>query len=304
VGIAIVDTGIDLANTDLNLGTSSYSSVSASAQDDHGHGTHVAGIAAAENNSEGVVGVAPSATLYAVKVLDASGSGTDGEIIAGLNWVAANAALVNPPIRVVNMSLGRLGSVDDNPLLHEAIQTLTQTKNVTVVVAAGNDPTVEVKNNVPATYSEIIAVASTTAANGTSGSSRFSVIKQDTASYFTTDGAYDTAGIGVTISAPGEDQENISKAGMIASVGILSTKVGGGTLRMSGTSMAAPHVTGVVALLCQKHGLGYTPEQARSAIIGGAVNVDTAPLNSPTRTYSFDDEREGVLSAPGALSQP
>ncbi len=307
VGVAVVDTGIDFNHSDLKpLGAAAFSAFGASAQDNNGHGTHVAGTIAAHKNSIDVVGVAPAATLYAVKVLDASGSGSDSDVTAGLDWVAANAATVQPNIRVVNMSLGRTGTINDNPVMHAAIQTLT-TSGIAVIVAAGNDASLEVAAQVPSTYPEVIAVASTTAKSGTNQYRFFSgVIGQDTASYFTSDGAFNTStGIGVTISAPGEEAENISKAGSIQSMGILSTKLGGGTIRMSGTSMASPHVAGVAALLWQQALLAnqsVSSEVIRSLLQTGAQNLATAPLDSPTTSYSFDGVREGVLSAPGALA--
>ena len=251
------------------------------------------------------MGVAPNATIYAVKVLDAAGSGSDSSVTAGLDWVAANAAAVFPQIRVVNMSLGRAGALDDNPILRTAIQNLTG-KGIAVVVAAGNDASLEVSQQVPSTYPEVIAVASTTAQAGTNQYRSFSgVIGADTASYFTSDGAFNSStGIGVSISGPGEDQENITKAGFIQSVGILSTKLGGGTTRMSGTSMASPHTAGVAALIWQKAmtaGQSVSSEEIRARIRTGAANP-AAPLDSPTTLYSFDGVREGVLAAPGALA--
>jgi subtilisin family serine protease len=305
VGVAVVDTGLDFAHNDLTpLGTASFSAFGGSAQDDNEHGTHVGGIIAARNNSVGVVGVAPQATLYAVKVLDRSGNGSDATVMAGLDWVATHAASASPRIRVVNMSLGRPGALDDNPALRAAVQTLVA-NNIAVVVAAGNDASLEVSQQVPAAYPEVMAVASTTAVNGNNAYRFYSgFIAADTASYFTTDGAFDSAThIGVTISAPGEDQENISRNGFIQSVGILSTKLGGGTVRLSGTSMAAPHVAGVVALLYEKFGATLTPEDARTRIILGANNPG-APLDSPTSSYSFDGDREGILFAPSALGTP
>jgi subtilisin family serine protease len=105
------------------------------------------------------------------------------------------------------------------------------------------------------------------------------------------------------VSAPGEDREDISKSCFLKSVGILSTRLGGGTVRMSGTSMAAPHVTGVVALMAQQSP-ALTPNDARRRLRLGADALDTAPFDSPGAGYSFDGEREGVVSAPGALLAP
>lgn len=297
VGVAIVDTGIDLLHADLAPGAGSFSAFGSSCQDDNSHGTHVAGIVAALDNSTGVIGVAPAARPYCVKVLDGSGSGSDSDVMAGLNWVAQNANVVAPPIRVVNMSLGRPGSLGDNPSLRTAVQVLYNA-GITVVVAAGNDPSVEVKDTVPATYPEVLAVASTTAVDGSNSCRWFSgVIKADTASYFTTDGKLEADNIGVTISAPGADKENISRGCLISSVGILSTKLGGGTTRLSGTSMASPHVAGIAARMIQRN-VAWVPEGIRSALRVTAQNPGTAPLDSPTSSYTFDNEREGVAKAP------
>jgi subtilisin family serine protease len=303
VGVAIVDTGIDFQHGDLAVAAACFTAY-ATCQDDHGHGTHVSGIVAAANNGIDVVGVAPGATLYAVKVLDRRGRGLDSAIMAGLDWIADNAALVSPAIRVVNMSLGRQGTLGDNPSLRTVVQALIS-KGITVVVAAGNDSTLEVSEQVPATYPEVITVASTTAMTGTSACAGHpSAVIADTASYFTTDGAFDSlTGIGVSVSAPGEDREDIGTSCFLKSVGILSTRLGGGTVRMSGTSMAAPHVAGVVALMAQQS-LTLTPDDARRRLRLGAAATDTAPFDSPAAGYSFDGEREGVVSAPGALSAP
>jgi subtilisin len=314
VGVAVVDTGLDFAHQDLQpLGAACFTAFT-SCEDDNGHGTHVGGIIAARDNTIDVIGVAPDAVLYAVKALDGSGNGSDSTVMAGLEWVLDNGNAVFPPIRVVNMSLGRAGSLDDNPALRALVKKLHDPASaecadclgITVVVSAGNDANREVSQMVPATYPEVMAVASTTAFDGSNSCRFFSgVIRQDTAAYFTTDGAFDAGSrIGVTVSAPGADKENVSKGCFVSSVGILSTRLGGGTTRLSGTSMAAPHVAGVVALMWEKWSAiasSLDPEEARSIIRSTAVTAGSAPLDSPTGNYSFDGEREGIVSATATL---
>jgi subtilisin len=290
VGVAVVDTGVDLTHPDLAGTVDAFNAFGdLPCQDDQGHGTHVSGIIAAQDNTVGVIGVAPRARIYCVKVLDSTGSGSDVTVMAGLEWVLDHYATVTPNIKVVNMSLGRPGSVDDNPDLHTLVKNL-ELAGITVVVAAGNDPSLEVSQQIPAAYSEVIAVASTTAQAG-SNLCRFlpSPIAADTASYFTTDGT------GVAVSAPGEDKEDVSRGCLINSVGILSTRLGGGTTRMSGTSMASPHVAGIVARYYQA---GLTASEIRAVLPGDADRAGIAPLNSPTSTYTFDGVREGIAQAP------
>lgn len=317
VGVAIVDTGIDFSHADLSVSSDCFTAYGASCNDDNGHGTHVAGIVAAIDNSADVIGVAPDATLYSVKVLDVLGFGYDSDIISGLEWIyevsdGLNGNDVDTPIRVVNMSLGRKGSLDDGnlndtPPLRTAISNLTDI-GISVVVAAGNDPSLKVSENVPATYPEVMAVASTTAIDGKS-KCRFhrQPILADTASYFTTDGAYDAdTGIGVTISAPGDKREDISGGCFIEAEGILSTQLGGGTARMFGTSMASPHVAGAVAVMWSKaltldKESFLDPEFIKTTIRETAEFRGNTPIDSPSVSYTFDGEREGVISVPDLL---
>jgi subtilisin len=305
IGVAIVDTGIDGAQADLAPSAGAYNAFdgTANCQDDNGHGTHVAGTVAASDNAIDVVGVAPGASLYCVKVLNSQGSGSWSTVLAGLDWIWANRQTVSPAIRVVNMSLGGPGSDTDSPL-KDAITRLYNA-GVVVVVAAGNDPNLDVSEQVPAAYSRsqlVLTVASTTAADGSPACGI--TVKADTASYFTSDGT------DVTISAPGEDIESVSQRGpncYLNSVGILSLKLGGGTARMSGTSMATPHVTGIVARLLQSpttygisnnlQGNGTDVDQVRlyfSDSARGASLKTTAPLDSKSLSYTFDTIREGV----------
>ncbi|HQC15789.1 S8 family peptidase [Mesotoga prima] len=155
VNVAILDTGIDGTHPDLEgkvaggddfTGTDSYS-------DDNGHGTHVSGtVAAIYSNNSGVYGVAPSASLYAVKVLDSTGSGYLDWIIAGIEWAIANE------IDVINMSLGTTSDVQS---LEDACNAAFA-DGVLIVAAAGNSgnkpgnrDTVEY----PGGYASVIAVA-------------------------------------------------------------------------------------------------------------------------------------------------
>ena len=297
IGVAVLDTGIDLAHPDLAVAMSGFSAFGASCQDGQGHGTHVAGTVAARDNSADVLGVAPAAQLYCVKVLDNSGSGSDATIMAGLDWVLNNHNLVVPAIKVINMSLGRPGTVNDNTAMRDLIERLDGV-GISVVAAAGNDPLADVSEQIPAAYPKVIAVASTTARAG-SNQCRFlgSAIAADTSSHFTTDG------IGVTVSAPGEEQENVNRSCFIQSIGILSTRLGGGTTRMSGTSMASPHVAGVAARYYQQDP-ALAPSEVKFWIAQNANRPNVAPLDSPTSSYTFDGIREGIAQAPGATIDP
>ncbi len=153
VGAAIVDTGVDFSHPDLPVqpevvGVNSFNALGGTCQDIHGHGTHVAGTVAAMDNLIDVVGVAPGATIYCVNVFEPDPLygvvASDESLIAGLEWIAANANLVDPPIRVINMSLGRPRTSEDTPdhPMHLAVKALYDA-GISVVVSAGNDSTME-----------------------------------------------------------------------------------------------------------------------------------------------------------------
>ena len=283
------------------MGASEYpataSCVTDGGMDDNGHGTHVGGIVAAIDNTTDVVGVAPDAKLYSVKVLDSTGFGYDSNIIAGLDWVAKHTNA-----RVVNMSLIRTGNCLDataDPgaaVMRTMLQNL-KAANVSIVAGAGNDNTMEVKDMVPAGCPEVMAVASSSANLGKSSCRLIPTgVPADAASFFTTDGAMDpTTGVGVTISAPGETEEDNGCAS-VKTVGILSLKLGGGTVEMSGTSMSTPHVAGTVALMLQATPT-LCPDGVRDIIRHSAQLVGSAPYPNPLIPGTFDGELEGILDA-------
>lgn len=155
IKVAIVDTGIDTRHPDLmaNIkgGVNTIKSW-VSYNDDNGHGTHVAGIVAAVDNSIGVVGVGPKIDLYGVKVLDSRGSGYLSDVIEGLDWVIKNK------MQVVNMSLGTSSNVQS---FHDAVVRVNAV-GIVQVAAAGNSGGAVLY---PAAYQEVIAVSATDQTN-------------------------------------------------------------------------------------------------------------------------------------------
>jgi subtilisin family serine protease len=326
IGVALLDTGIDFNHPDLapapNTAATAYNAFTpgASCQDDGGHGTHLSGLIAAQNNSIGIVGVAPAARLYCVKVLDSTISGADSVIMAGLDWVLQNHSKVSPRIRAVNISFGRPladGETVDNSPLRPLFQSLYNA-GIVVIVAAGNNPDVEISQIIPAAFPEVLTVASSVASNGIRTCFLLGLdlpsVPADTASGFTTDGA------GVTISAPGEERSDIVTLGSVGCVGLqygtLSTTLntGGATRKLvpglqeaRGTSFAAALVSGVVARVMQKQLVpatsnGAEVEGIRTWIRNNASRIGAAPLDHPWAgviyDYTFDGVREGIAQAP------
>lgn len=153
IRIAVIDTGISNSHPELLVrrGINTINPFK-SWNDDNGHGSHVAGIIAAINNSLGVVGVAPSASLYAVKSLDRNGSGWLSDIIEGIQWS------INNQMEIINLSL----STKSNILTFSDAIRAAQNAGIIVVAAAGNNGDVV---NYPAAYPEVIAVSATDSNN-------------------------------------------------------------------------------------------------------------------------------------------
>lgn len=211
IKVAVMDTGIDLDHPDLagNIkGNENLINLRKSGDDDNGHGTHVAGIIAAVNNDIGVVGTGPEIYLYAVKVLDRNGSGYLSDLIEGLDWC------INNGMNVVNMSLG---APYDNRSFHDAIAGAYRA-GLIQVAAAGNNGETDGAILYPAKYPETIAVSAV--GKNTEGSLYFA--------------PFSSYGDEIDVTAPGVD--------------IKSTYKGSVYKVLSGTSMAAPHVSGVAAL--------------------------------------------------------
>jgi subtilisin len=157
VKVAVLDTGIDASHPDLAgvvAGGFNAQHPEKPWTDDEGHGTHVAGTIAGLRDGKGVVGVAPEAKLYAVKVLDDAGNGTYSDIIAGLEWAAKNG------MDVVNMSLS---APEGTQPLHDAVLA-AEKAGVVVIAAAGNDEGGAVEY--PGAYPEVITVGASDEKDG------------------------------------------------------------------------------------------------------------------------------------------
>ncbi|WP_372728929.1 S8 family serine peptidase [Nocardioides sp.] len=234
VDVAVIDTGADLTHPDLNIyraGAKNCSIGAINANDMHGHGTHVAGTIGALDDTKGVVGMAPGARIWPVKVLTDAGTGLNSDVICGIDYVTANAS----KIEVANMSLGGAGTDDQNcgatnkDAMHAAI-CRSVAAGITYVVAAGNDSE-DAKNSTPAAYDEVITVSALADFNGLPGGGAPSTCRSDVDDTFANFSNY---GADVDLIAPG--------------VCINSTWRLGGYSSISGTSMASPHVAGGAAL--------------------------------------------------------
>ena len=214
VKIGILDTGVRANHPDLRLaGGISFVNGITSYNDDNGHGTHVAGIIAAQNNGIGTVGVAPDAGIYAVKVLDKNGEGNQSDVAKGVEWA------MQQKLDIVNLSIT---SSSGTHLLEQTLQKAYD-QGMLIVAASGNFPGI-VSDEVlyPARYPSVIAVGSVD-----------QNLKRSDFSYYGNDLEFVAPGENILSTYNGNNEETYAEA--------------------TGTSMASPFVTGMVALYKQAY---------------------------------------------------
>jgi subtilisin len=259
VDVAVIDTGIDLSHPDLNVVGGVNCSTGNSFNDGNGHGTHVAGTVAAVDNGEGVVGVAPGARLWAVRVLNNQGSGSFADIICGVDWVTGHAAT----IEVANMSLSGSGAEPagsgcaTGDAFHDAVCG-SVAAGVTYAVSAGNQH-VNAATRVPAAYDEVMTISALADFDGKPAGRAAPTCRADEDDTFAN---FSNFGADVDLIAPG--------------VCILSTYRRGGYATISGTSMSSPHAAGAAALYRSTHA-SASPAQVKSALqAAGTANWNNA----------------------------
>ena len=242
--IAVIDTGVDLDHPDLegkllvDLGKS-FIDQAPTPDDDHGHGTHVAGIAAAAtDNSLGIAGVGWDASILPLKVLDRTGEGTFVDVAAAIDYAA------DLGVDVINLSLGPESghSMACDQFLQREIDEAYAAGAVIVAAAGNNGGRIEIP---PANCDHVLGVAATT--------------REDTLP------SYSASGPHVSVAAPGGTYDCYTCA-------IYSTLRGGSYGWLAGTSMATPHVSGLAALILERYP-GYTPDQVASAILDNALDM-------------------------------
>ncbi|MFG2641692.1 S8 family serine peptidase [Streptomyces sp. NPDC048370] len=278
VKVAVLDTGADLGHPDLKdrVGESKSFIAGEEVADRNGHGTHVASTvggsgAGSEGNAE--KGVAPGATLAVGKVLSDEGSGSESEIIAGMEWAAKDI-----DAKIVSMSLGSREPSDGTDPMAQAVNTLTAETGALFVIAAGN-------SGAPG------SIGSPGAAD--SALTIGAVDSADRPAYFTSEGPrFGDQALKPDLSAPGVDIL-AARSQLVTGSGLYTS--------MSGTSMATPHVAGVAALLAEKHP-DWTGAQLKNALMSssktltdssyalgaGRVDVAAAITANVTATGSAD----------------
>lgn len=289
--VAIVDTGIQPDHPDLNVagGYNCSTSDSTAWRDKYGHGTHVAGIVGALDNSYGVVGVAPGARVWAVKILNDNGYGLISWYVCGLDWILAQrdpADASRPLFEAVNMSVTKAGSDDHDcgytkkDVLHRAICRVVA-GGITVVAAAANDSH-SASKNIPASYNEVITVSALADTDGLPGG------QGGNACYSW--GSYDRDDTFADFSNYGGDVDLIAPGKCI-----LSTYKGSTYATLSGTSMAAPTVAGAVALYKESRPYASPADVRESLRYLGNYGWKTSTDPDSTHEPLLDVSRLGAL---------
>ncbi|WP_070121008.1 S8 family serine peptidase [Bacillus marinisedimentorum] len=231
IKVAVIDSGI-AQHPDLSIaGGVSTVSYTAKWTDDHGHGTHVAGIIGARRNNTGIAGVAPGVKLYAVKALDKQGEGNLLDILEGIDWSIANK------MDIINLSLG---TDTDARVFRDLVDKANQ-QGIILVSASGNTGDASGTGNTvtyPAAYNSVIAVSAVDRSFNR--------------------GSFSSTGAEVEFTAPG--------------VNVVSTYLNSRYASTSGTSQAAPHISGIMAVLKQKYP-GKSSQQLRSELTGYAKDL-------------------------------
>jgi subtilisin len=228
IKVAVIDTGINYLHEDLQAnykGGYDFVNKDSDPFDDNGHGTHCAGVIAAADNNIAVVGVAPKASLYALKVLNSAGNGYTSDIIAAIQW-----ATTNTKMDVISMSLGSsVGSTAMQQACDAAFGS-----DIVVVAAAGNNGAARTGTNIlyPARYTNVIAVGATDQNNLRA--------------------SFSNTGPELDLMAPG-----VSILSDYIDVSPYDYPNNRDTLYMSGTSMATPHVAGTAALVLKSYEPGW-----------------------------------------------
>ena len=286
VDIAVLDSGIDLDHPDLYVVATTKCSGGSSTKkkcsdgygdDDNGHGSHVAGIAAAKDNTIGTVGVAPGARLHNVKVLDYKGSGYTSWIIAGIDWVTARAST----IEIANMSLGGGGY---SSAYHTAIKNSVG-KGIVYMVAAGNAAKDvygadgkfgTTDDTMPAAFPEVATISALADTAGKpgglkNGSTAFSICTESRDDSFACFSNYSrSVAAGNPVTSPGAKIDM-----MLPGYRIYSTYKSGGYATIDGTSQATPHGAGLAALHIARNGRPTTASgvyAVRQSLINAAKN--------------------------------